>query len=79
MRREEITVKIATLGREHEYLVPLINEIFERNDISFTIREKFDRAYDGIFIGQKGLGDLYVFEKDVERAKSLLNEILASQ
>jgi len=79
MRSEEKTVKIATLGREHEYLVPLINEIFERNGISFTIRDKFDRAYDGLFIGQKGLGDLYVFEMDVERAKFLLDEILTAQ
>lgn len=73
---EEKTVKIFVLEREHEYLIPLIAEVFSANEIAFTVREKFDRAYDGMFIGQKGLGDLYVFEKDVGRAKSLLEELL---
>jgi hypothetical protein len=76
MHDEEKTVKISTLERDHEYLIPLISEVFEKNDIAFTIREKFDRAYDGMFIGQKGLGDLYVFEKDADLAKTLLAEIL---
>ncbi len=76
MLEEEKTVKVMTLERKHEYLVPLIGEVFENNGISFTIREKFDSAYDGIFIGQKGLGDLYVFEKDADAAKRLLEEIL---
>jgi len=76
MLEDEKTIKLATLEREHEYIIPLLTEVFENNDIAFTIREKFDRAYDGMFIGQKGLGDLYVFEKDADRAKVLLEEIL---
>ena len=76
MNESENTVKVATLEREHESLIPLITEVFNQNRIEFTIREKFDRAYDGMFIGQKGLGDLYVFEKDASRAAELLQEIL---
>jgi hypothetical protein len=79
MMDEEKTVKIFILERAHEYLIPLIEEVFSANGIAFTVREKFDRAYDGMFIGQKGLGDLYVFEKDAGRAKTLLNELLKTE
>ena len=48
---EEKTVKVTTLERNHEYLVPLIREVFVNNGISFTIRENFDSSYDEIFIG----------------------------
>jgi hypothetical protein len=72
------TKKIYTLNREDEVLIPLIKEAFKKEDIPIQIRSKYDTAYDGIFIGQKGLADLYVFEKDEHRALVLLAEIKES-
>jgi hypothetical protein len=76
---EDQTVKIYTLEREHEYLLPLIDEIFTKNNIAYHVRSKYDRAYDGVFVGQKGIGDLYVFKYDQVKAEQILKEILNSQ
>jgi len=78
MDKTEETVKIYTLNKEDEVLLPLIKEAFNKEDISLQVRSKYDTAYDGIFIGQKGLADLYVFEKDEQRALDLLSEIRES-
>jgi hypothetical protein len=78
MDKAEETVKIYTLDREDEVLLPLIREAFRKEEIPLQIRSKYDTAYDGIFIGQKGLADLYVFEKDEHKAITLLNEIRES-
>ena len=78
MNKAEETVKIYTLEKEDEVLLPLIKEAFKKEDIPLQIRSKYDTAYDGIFIGQKGLADFYVFEKDEQRALALLGEIRES-
>ena len=78
MNKGDETVKIYTLNKEDEVLIPLVKEAFKKEDIPLQIRSKYDTAYDGIFIGQKGLADLYVFTKDKMRAIVLLNEILES-
>jgi len=78
MDKADETVKIYTLNREDEVLLPLLKEAFKKEDIPLQIRSKYDTAYDGIFIGQKGLADLYVFTNDKTRAIALLNEILES-
>ena len=75
MNQTEETVKIYTLEKEDDVLLPLIKEAFKKEDIPLQIRSKYDTAYDGIFIGQKGLADLYVFRKDEERALALLDGI----
>ena len=75
MNQTERTVKIYTLEKEDEVLIPLIKEAFDKEDIPLQIRSKYDTAYDGIFIGQKGLADLYVFKKDEQRSLDLLAEI----
>lgn len=75
MNDEEKIVKIHTLEKEHEYLIPLIQETFENENIRFRVKSKYDTAYDGIFIGQKGVGDIYVFEKDREKAEAILKDI----
>jgi len=77
MRANEETIKIYTLEREHESILPLIKEAFEKENISIRIQSKFDTAYDGIFMNQKGFGDIYVFKKDEERALIILNDILS--
>jgi hypothetical protein len=79
MDKAEKTVKIYTLDKEDEVLLPLIKEAFKKEDIPLQIRSKYDTAYDGIFIGQKGLADLYVFEKDEQRSIALMTEIKGSQ
>jgi hypothetical protein len=78
MDSTEETVKIYTLDKEDELLLPLIKEAFKRENIPLQIRSKYDTAYDGIFIGQKGLADINVFNKDEQRAIALLTEILKS-
>jgi len=75
MDKTEETVKIYTLEKEDEVLLPLIKEAFKKEEIPLQIRSKYDTAYDGIFIGQKGLADLYVFKKDEHRSISLIVEI----
>lgn len=72
------TVKIYTLNKEDEILLPLLLQAFEKENISLQIRSRHDSAYNGIFIDQKGLADLFVFTKDEKRALILLNEILDS-
>ncbi len=79
MNNEEKILKIYTLEKEHEYLIPLIQDTFDKENISFQVRSKYDTAYDGIFVTQKGVGDIYVFEKDKERAETILNDILSEQ
>ena len=78
MNKEEKIVKIHTLEKEHEYLIPLIQDTFEKENISFRVKSKYDTAYDGIFVGQKGVGDIFVFEKDKEKAIKILNDILGN-
>ena len=72
------TVKIYTLNKEDEILLPLLLQAFEKENISLQIRSRHDSANNGIFIDQKGLADLFVFTKDEKRALILLNEILDS-
>lgn len=78
MRENEKTIKIFTLEREHEALLPLIQESFAEENIVLRFQSKLDTAYDGIFVTQKGFGDIYVFEKDRDRAVAILNDILSS-
>jgi len=79
MKNEQKTVKIFTIERQHEMLIPYISKTFEEHKIPLQVRSNFDTAYDGIFVGQKGLAGLYVFEQDEQNARALLNDILNSQ
>jgi len=76
MNDEEKIIKVFTLEKEHEYLIPLIQETFDRENIGFRVKSKYDTAYDGIFVTQKGVGDIYVFERDKIKAESILADIL---
>jgi hypothetical protein len=79
MRDDEISVKIFTLELKHQALLPLIEDAFARENITFRLRSKYDRAYDGIYLGQKGLGDIYVFKQDKEKALQILHDILSAE
>jgi len=76
MRDDESGIKIFTLEQKHLALLPLIEDTFKEHHIDFRLRSKYDLAYDGIFIGQKGLSDIYVFEKDKQNALEILEDIL---
>lgn len=76
MNEDNQIIKLCTLEKEHEYLIPLIQETFEEANISFRVKSKYDTAYDGLFVGQKGVGDIFVFQKDKELAEKILQDIL---
>ena len=65
-----------TLEREHEYLIPLIKESFEKENIPIRIHSFFDSAYDGLYFPQKGIGAIYVFPDDKSAAEQILKHIL---
>ena len=54
MNQSEETVRIYTLEKEDEVLLPLIKEAFKKENIPLQIRSKYDTAYDGIFVGHWG-------------------------
>jgi len=72
----EDTVKIFTLNKKDETLLPLIEETFKVAGIEVQIRSNYDTAYDGLFIGQKGLADIYVLKNDEEKARVILKDLL---
>jgi hypothetical protein len=75
--KDDKTVKIFTLEREHEWLLPLIKESFQKENIAIRIRSFFDSAYDGLYFAQKGYGAIYVFQKDKAAAEKIIKDILS--
>ena len=75
----EKTIKIYTLNKEDETIIPLIVETFKTRNIPIEIRSKYDTAYDGIFIGQKGLADIYVMKGDKEESLTILQDLLKEE
>jgi len=76
MRDSQKTVKIYTLNKEDETIIPLIEETFRSKNIAIEIRSKYDTAYDGIFIGQKGLADIWVMKQDEEESLAIIKDLL---
>lgn len=72
----EDIIKIFTLDKKDETLIPLIEETFKNAGIEVQIRSNYDRAYDGLFIGQKGLADIYVMKNDEDKGRSILADLL---
>jgi hypothetical protein len=70
------TVKIYTLEKKDETMLPLIEESFKMAGIELEIRSHYDTAYDGLFIGQKGLADIYVLKEDEEKSRVILKDLL---
>ena len=54
----------------------IIRSELEKAGIKFIIRTFEDSAYNGIFIAQKGFGQVLTEEEDAERAKSIINNLL---
>ena len=51
-----------------------LKAILEDEGIEVMVRSFEDSAYDGLFVLQKGLGEIRVFKKDVEKAKRIIEE-----
>ncbi len=74
--KTEERIKILTLSRDEETLIPLIKQAFEGEKVIYEIRSRYDSAYDGLFIGQKGLADIYLMKKDEEKGRLILAALL---
>ena len=79
MYDNEETVNIITLEKKDEYLLPLIQETLDKEDIALHLHSNYDTAYDGVFVGQKGVATLYVFKKDEERARAIVEDIIRNK
>jgi len=66
-------VKIFTL--ENRFVADLIKGELEREGIPVLIRSFTDTAYNGIYIPQKGWGEVRVPEKDKDRAKQIITAL----
>ena len=53
----------------------VIEEALREAGIKFIIRSFDDRAYNGIFIPQKGYGQVFVEEEDRQRAEEIIAEL----
>ena len=76
MNTEENLVRIATLGIEDESSLPLIRAELEKENIPYQVRSHHDTAYNGVFTGQKGVADIYVYQKDERSAQQILSNLL---
>jgi hypothetical protein len=50
----------------------VIKSALEEEGIKYTIRTFVDSAYDGIFIPQRGYGEVMVDENEAARAKAII-------
>lgn len=66
-------VKIYTLNNKFE--ADLITRELEKEGITVLIRSFRDTAYDGIYIPQKGWGEVRVPEKDKQRAEDIIRTL----
>lgn len=73
---ESKLVKLTTLSTEHEMLLPLIKDAFEKEGIRYHFKSMHDSAYDGLFTGQKGAGAIYVFKEQEEQARAILTDLV---
>ena len=53
----------------------VIKSALEEEGIRHVIRTFIDSAYDGIFIPQRGYGDVQVEENDAARAKEIITAV----
>lgn len=67
---------LATLDIKDEFLLPLIKAEFDKENITYQIRTHHDTAYNGIFLPQKGLADIFVVEGSKASAQKILNNLL---
>ena len=51
-----------------------IRDALEKEGIHVSVGTFDDSAYDGVFIPQRGAGQILVFEKELEKARAVLAE-----
>ncbi len=68
--------KVHTL--EDRFEADLVSQILDENGISYLIRSYMDTAYDGLFLRQKGWGEVLVKERDIGNAKKLIKDFRTS-
>jgi len=73
MRENEELVELITYHNYAEY--GKIELALKENGIKFLNRSFEDSAYDGIYTLSYGLGKIYVFKNDLEKAKKILKKI----
>jgi hypothetical protein len=72
------SVKICTVDKKDEMTLPLIEETFKKAGIEIEIRSHYDTAYDGLFVGQRGLASIYVLKEDEEQGRAILRDLLGA-
>ena len=72
-RDTKTLVKIFTLNNKFE--ADLITRELEKEGITFLIRNFRDTAYNGIYIQEKGWGEVRVPEKDKRRAEEIIQAL----
>ncbi len=73
---KKVFAKVATL--ENEFEAEIIKDALEKEKIPTMIRSFRDTAYDGIYILQKGWGNVLVPEEFREEAEKIVNAIKRS-
>ena len=72
---EETKTMVKVFILQDRFEADLIKKELEREGIPVLIRSFRDTAYDGIYIPQKGWGEVRVPEKDRERAQELIDNL----
>ena len=70
-RNKEINVHTI----ESIFEMDMIKDALDTEDISYTIKEHRDTAYDGLFILQKGYASLFVKENEKDRVLDIVKRI----
>lgn len=73
-KEEERLVSIYTFKNKVE--LAKLKKALEDNGIQVMIQSFDDTAYDGIYVPQKGMAKLWVYQKDVEHARNIIKEQL---
>jgi len=71
MKNDEL-VELVTYNNEVEY--GKIESLLNENNIKFMNRSFHDTALDGIYTYAHGLGKIFVYKNDIEKAKEILKE-----
>ena len=72
---EETKTMVKVFILQDRFEADIIKRELEREGIPVLIRSFRDTAYDGIYIPQKGWGEVRVPEKDRERAQELIDNL----
>ncbi len=73
MEDNSFFVKVAAL--ENEFEAEVIKDALEKEQIPTIIRSFKDTAYDGIYILQKGWGNVLVPEEYKDKAKQIVSAV----